>query len=55
MVLRDNNVVYCSEVLDKPLPLVLRFLTGKMGVSQGLIQGIMRPCFLSSSIMDFMP
>lgn len=24
-VLRDNNVVYCLEVLDKPPPLALRF------------------------------
>ena len=23
--MKDNNVIYCSEVLDKPLPSALRF------------------------------
>lgn len=28
-MLRDNNVVYCSEALDRPPPLALGFLTSK--------------------------
>ena len=34
---RDNNVIYYSELLDKPPSSTLGFLTGKIGVLQGLI------------------
>ena len=39
-VLRENNTVNCSEILDTP-PWV--FLKGKMGILQIVVQGIMRP------------
>lgn len=42
-MLRNNNIVYCSEVLDKPPLSALGFLTGKIGMSHGLMQGAMRP------------
>ena len=38
-MLRNNNIVYCSEVLDKPPLSALGFLTGKIGMSHGLMQG----------------
>lgn len=35
----DDNIVYGLEVLDKPFG----FFTGKIGMSQGLIQGMRGP------------
>lgn len=40
---RGNSVDDCWEVLGKPYPRPMGFLTGKMGVLQGLVQGTAKP------------
>ena len=52
-VLRDS--VWCLEVLDKPSSAPGFYPLGKIGVLQGLLQWIMRPWALKSSIMGFTP
>ena len=34
---KGYQFVYCCEVLDKPTPLVLGFLTSEIGVLHGLV------------------
>ena len=47
---RKENDIYCSEVMDHLHPLPLGFLTVKIRVLQGLVQGIRKPWALQSSI-----
>ena len=54
MMSRDNSSLLFRGP-GQTFTLGLRFFTGKMVVSQGLKEGIIRPCFLSSSLMDLMP
>jgi len=41
-VSRESNVVYCSEVLDRPPPLAFRFFICKIEILVGQKRGIKR-------------
>ena len=48
---RDSNVINSPQILDKSLPSSLDFLTGRMGVIQGLVPGTREPCVSYSSMI----
>lgn len=52
-VLKDNNVFYCSEVLENFYLWPLGLLKDKIGVLQGLEQGIMKLWTSQYSVLGF--